>query len=210
MKVAAVCVGRAERLAGKASKTGINKSPVLEGVLIHKDGVSGDAVCNGKYHGGLDQAVLLEGERTLDWWSQKLGVPIAPGLFGENLVIRGLDNRDISAGDTFHVGNDLVLQATSPRTPCGTLATRMGDRTFTRLYRDAARPGIYCRVLRPGLAVAGDQVEHSRYGGATISIPEMLEKFGTRLSEEDAVRYLSVPIHERMSASIREGGKARF
>lgn len=209
-QLAAVCIGRAEKIAGKSYKTGINKIAVRHPVMIGQDGIVGDAICNGKYHGGLDQAVLLEGEKTLEWWAEQLDRPIAPGLFGENLVISDLDNRDVAAGDTFLIGSELILQATSPRTPCGTLSARMSDAAFAQAYRKAARPGIYCRVLTPGIVTTGDPSKHVRFDGAGIPIPEMLEKFGKRLSEDDAQRYLKVPIHARMRASILAGGRARF
>lgn len=208
--LSAICIGRAETVAGKSYKTGINKMAVRDPVMIGRSGIVGDAVCNGRYHGGPEQAVLLEGEKTLDWWRDKLGRAIPEGMFGENLVISGLDNRDVSAGDIFRVGSALILQATSPRTPCRTLAVRLGDAKFVQAYRKALRPGIYCRVLEPGVVSSGDSVEHIAFAAERIPIPEMLEKFGKRLSEDEARRYLGAPIHARMRKSILATGRARF
>lgn len=210
MKLLAICLGHPEKLPGKSYKTGINKSAVNTSVMIDREGLVGDAVCNGKYHGGPEQAVLLEGSLTMDWWSQTLGRPLPPGMFGENLVIEGLDNRDVSAGDRFVFENGLELQATSARTPCATLAARMGDPSIVKTYRQAMRPGIYCRVLKPGTAAAGDTVEHSRHGGANVPIPEMLEKFGKRLADVDAARFLAAPIHADMREAIIAGNPAKF
>ncbi|MGF9565210.1 MOSC domain-containing protein [Neorhizobium sp. JUb45] len=210
MKLLAVCLGHAEKLPGKSYKTGINKHAVNSSVMIDREGLVGDAVCNGKYHGGPEQAVLLEGSLTMDWWSHKLDRPLPPGTFGENLVIEGLDNRDVSAGDRFVFENGLELQATSARTPCATLAARMGDPSIVKTYRQAMRPGIYCRVLKPGMAMAGDGVEHIRHDGANVPIPEMLEKFGKRLVEADAARFLDAPIHADMREAIIAGKPAKF
>src|SRR4051812_37633087 len=99
MKLLAICLGHAEKLPGKSYKTGINKQPVGAPVMIDAEGAVGDAVCNGKYHGGEEQAILLEGSVTLDWWSEQLGRSIPTGTFGENMVIERLDNRDVMVGD---------------------------------------------------------------------------------------------------------------
>lgn len=210
MKLLAVCIGRPEKLAGKSYKTGINKISVKTSVMIDREGLVGDAVCNGKYHGGPEQAVLLEGSLTIDWWSERLGRALTPGTFGENLVIEGLDNRDVAAGDRFVIGHGLELQATSARTPCGTLAARMGDPSIVKTYRQAMRPGIYCRVLTPGMACAGEVIQHIRHDGAGVPIPEMLEKFGKQLTEVDTLRFLEAPIHADMRAAILDGKPAKF
>lgn len=210
LRVVAVCMGQAEKIVGKSYKTGINKVARDHPVMIGGDGVIGDAVCNRKYHGGPEQAVLVEGEKTLKWWSEILGRPVAAGLFGENLVFSDLDNRLVAAGDTFRIGSEVILQATSPRTPCGTLVARTGHSDFTHLYRKALRPGIYCRVLKPGIVNAGDRVEHTPFDDPIIPIPEMLEKYGRHLIEEDIARYLSAPVHARLRAAILTTGKAKF
>lgn len=210
MKLLAICLGRPEKLPGKSYKTGINKIAINASVMIDREGLVGDAICNSKYHGGPEQAVLLEGSLTMDWWSEKLGRPLEPGSFGENLIIEGLDNRDVSAGDRFVLDNGLQLQATSARTPCATLAARMGEPSIVKAYRQAMRPGIYCRVLKPGMAAVGDAVAHIRHHGVPVPIPEMLEKFGKRLVGADATRFLAAPIHADMHEAIIAGRPAKF
>ncbi|WP_454853153.1 MOSC domain-containing protein [Rhizobium binxianense] len=201
MKILAVCSGRPERLPGKTYRTGICKHAVGGPVLIDAEGLVGDAVCNRKHHGGVDQAVYVEGSLTLNWWSRKLGRPLAPGTFGENLVIEGLDNRDVAVGDRF-VAGDLVLEATSARIPCATFAARMEDPQFAKRYTAAARPGIYCRVIAGGFAEAGMPVEYRPFGGVRVGMPELMATFGRRLSDEDRARYLAAPIHYRLRALI--------
>ncbi|HEX2146163.1 MAG TPA: MOSC domain-containing protein, partial [Pseudorhizobium sp.] len=101
MKLAAICLGRPEVLVGKSYRTGINKVAFNTPVIVDTAGLAGDAVCNRKHHGGPDQAILLEGSVTLDWWMRELGRDLPPGSFGENIVIEGLDNRDVCVGDRF-------------------------------------------------------------------------------------------------------------
>ncbi|MCS4093028.1 MOSC domain-containing protein [Rhizobium sp. BK176] len=203
MKILAVCIGSAERLPGKSYKTGIYKHPISGSVLVDAEGLVGDAICNRKHHGGVDQAVYLEGSLTLDWWSTELGRPVEPGTFGENIVIDGLDNRIVCVGDRF-IADDLVLEVTSARIPCATFAARMGDPGFVKRYTKAARPGIYCRVLNGGAIAAGMPVEHLRYGGEKVTIPEIIATFGKVLAPRDRDRYLAAPIHYKLRDILEE------
>jgi MOSC domain-containing protein YiiM len=196
MKLLAICLGRPEKLPGKSFKTGIYKSAVNTAVMIDSLGLVGDAVCNTKHHGGEDQAILLEGSLTLDWWAAELGRDLAPGTFGENLIVEGLDNRDVAVGDRFHIG-EVVLEATCARSPCNTLAVKMGDPTFVKTYMSAARPGIYCRVIKPGTVSAGEPARHELYAGERVTIAEMLAAVGKNLSEAERARFLGAPIGRR-------------
>lgn len=205
MKILAVCVGHAEKLPGKSYKTGINKHPLAGSVMVDAEGLVGDAICNRKHHGGVDQAVYVEGSLTLDWWSAELARTIAPGAFGENIVIDGVDNRLVAVGDRFIAG-DLVLEVTSARIPCATFSARMGDPTFVKRYTKAGRPGIYCRVIRGGTATAGEAIEWLPFAGERVTMPEMMATFGRRLSPDDRARYLAAPIHYKLRDALQAQG----
>ena len=207
MKILAVCRGAPEMLPGKKAKTGINKHAVGGAVMIDELGLLGDAICNRKHHGGRDQAVYVEGSLTLDWWASELGGSLEPGTFGENLIIEGLDNREIAVGDQFIAG-DLVLEVTSARIPCSTFAAKMGDPQFVKRYIRAGRPGIYCRVLAGGTVSADVPVTYLPYAGARVTMPEMMATFGRRLSSEDRARYLAAPIHYKLRAFIESDAAA--
>ncbi|MCA2411883.1 MOSC domain-containing protein [Rhizobium leguminosarum] len=204
MKILALCTGNPERLPGKSYKTGIFKHAVNGAVMIDAEGLVGDAICNRKHHGCVDQAVYVEGSLTLDWWGRELGGPYEPGTFGENMVISNLDNRDVAVGDRFLTG-DLVLEVTSCRMPCATFAARMADPKFVKRYTGAARPGIYCRVVTGGVAETGTPVEYQPFPGERVTMPELMETFGRRLSEADRERYLAAPIHYKLRAMLAPG-----
>ncbi|MDO9417642.1 MOSC domain-containing protein [Pararhizobium sp.] len=201
MKILAVCTGMAERLPGKSYKTGIFKHPAASPVMVDREGLLGDAICNRKHHGGPDQAVYALGSVDLDWWSKELGEVLAPGTFGENLVIEGADSRTISVGDRFET-EQVLLEVTSTRIPCGTLAVRMGDPAFAKRFAKAGRPGFYFRVLRDGMLTEGDAVTYYPYEGAPVTMPEMLKTFGKNLPDEDRARYLAAPIHQKLRAAL--------
>ena len=204
MKIISINIGTALKLPGKPSgKSGIFKSPIEGPVLVDTEGLVGDAIVNRKHHGGVDQAIYIEGAGDLAWWSSELGYPVAPGLFGENLVIDGVENQSIAVGDRFQCG-PVLLEVTSPRIPCSTFAARMEDALFVRRYTKANRPGAYCRVLAGGMIETGMNVTYAPYQGDRVSMMELMSKYKKVLSPDDQQRFLSAPIHYKLRDMINE------
>lgn len=202
MRLLAVSIGDATPMPGKSSgKTGIDKRPVDHPVMIGREGLAGDRIINRKYHGGADQAVYIEGSVDYDWWRSELRRDLPAGAFGENLLIDGLDNRDVAVGDRFWIG-DVLLEVTSARTPCATFAAHMEDPLMVKRYAAAARPGAYARVLEEGVVRAGDPVDYTPFAGDRIGMPDLMRTHGKRLDEETKRRILAAPIGQRLRAMI--------
>lgn len=208
MHLNAVCIGHPERLPGKRYKTGINKHPVNDKLTLTAYGLESDAVCDRRHHGGVDQAVYVEGGTSLQEWSEELGRPIEFGEFGENLVVDSLDNEIVAVGDRLFIGS-VILEATAPRMPCATFAAKMGDPHFVKRYRKAERPGFYCRVIKGGEVSAGLEVELQAYDGIRITMPQIMRDFGKTISGDRLAAYRSAPIHQKLRASL-ETGKVKF
>ena len=204
MKILAVCLGRPEILPGKKYKTGINKLAIQGPVMVDAEGLVGDAILNRKHHGGVDQAVYIEGSIDLDWWQTELGRDLPFGTFGENLVIEGLESAMLAAGDRLAIG-EVLLEITSARIPCATFALKMGEPTFVKRYTRAARPGAYARVLQGDMVEAGQSVEFKPWSGDRVTMREMMATFGRRLSDTDRARYLAAPVHYKVKDAIRAG-----
>ncbi len=204
MKILAVCLGRPEILPGKKYKTGINKLAIQGPVMVDAEGLVGDAILNRKHHGGVDQAVYIEGSIDLDWWQAELGRDLPYGTFGENLVIEGLESAKLAAGDRLAIG-EVLLEVTSARMPCATFAAKMDDPTIVKRYTRAARPGAYTRVLQGGMVEAGQSVEFKPWSGDRVTMREMMATFGRKLSEADRARYLAAPVHYKVRDAIRAG-----
>lgn len=199
-------VGNAEKLPdGKPTKSGINKRPTDIPVAIGDLGLEGDAICNLKHHGGLDQAIYFYSRSDYDWWEQQLGKACGPGLFGENFTVDGPDSAGVCIGDRFTLGN-VVLETTSPRIPCNTLNRRMMDSKFALAYRKAMRPGWYCRVLNGGEVQVGASVVHEPFVGERITMEDAVNDYylRTRVPAEQARRYLETPAHEKTHKLMRE------
>lgn len=186
--------------ARASSKTGIYKLPVDGPARITYGGVAGDAISDTRNHGGVDQAVYLYGGPDYDWWSETLGYDLPSGTFGENLTLTGLESARALIGDRLHAGS-VVLEVTAPRIPCATLATRMDDPAFVKRFREAERPGLYCRVIREGHVQADDPVTYEPYEGTEVGVLELFrDSFEPDRDEANIRRYLAAPIAVRVRA----------
>jgi MOSC domain-containing protein YiiM len=154
---------------GAAPGTGIDKRPADGAVSVrapgpmrsgHGSGIVGDVIGNRRLHGGDDQAVYAYAREDLDAWEVRLGRDLTNGLFGENITTVGIDVTGAVIGERWRVGSDgLLLEVTSPRTPCKTFAKRLGIAGWIKTFTHGGTPGAYLRVLTPGTIRGGDSVE---------------------------------------------------
>jgi MOSC domain-containing protein YiiM len=202
MQILSVNIGRPEHVDGHAALTGICKRPVSGPVAIGPLGVENDAVMDTKNHGGFDQAVYLYGQPDYDFVAAETGREMSPGLFGENLTIAGLESRKIDIGDRFEVG-ELLFEVTSPRIPCATFAARMRDPQWVKIFFAINRPGVYVRVLKPGLVEAGVPVKHIPFAGPKVPLIELMQDYKNPAPER--MRYLmQAPIHRDLVAKYAD------
>jgi MOSC domain-containing protein YiiM len=147
--------------------TGIGKRPVAGRVAVRApgpkqsglgSGLVGDFIGDTANHGGDDQAVYAYGREDLDVWEQHLRRELRNGFFGENLTTTGIDVNDARLGERWRIGDQLVLEVTSPRIPCSTFRGWVGEKGWLRIFTLAARPGAYFRVITPGTVGAGDPI----------------------------------------------------
>jgi MOSC domain-containing protein YiiM len=198
MRVVSINLGGRQRLEHRSfrGETGIFKVPVGGVVPIGTLGIEADTVVNRKHHGGPDQAVYLYRSEDYAWWSETLGEPIEPGTFGDNLTLEGLPEPGASIGSRLDFGT-VELEITAPRIPCNTLAARMRDPGFVKRFIAAERPGLYCRVLRPGSLTAGSTFRLIPYAGDPVSTLEIFRARYRRLTRAELQRFLAAPIDIR-------------
>jgi MOSC domain-containing protein YiiM len=149
---------RTVTIDGEAVRTAIGKVPVTGRVAVRGVNVAGDDQADRTNHGGVDRALYAYAAEDYAWWSERLGRPLAPGTFGENLTVDGIDVSGAKVGEQWRIGSTL-LQVTSPRVPCFKLAHVMGDPGFVKAFAAALRPGAYLRILAEGELGAGDDVK---------------------------------------------------
>ena len=114
MKIISTNIGERKDIdwKGKTITTGIFKFPVHSPIFLDKEDVKGDAICNRKHHGGIEQAVYGYSKLHYAYWKERYAsLDWQYGMFGENLTIDRLEETEIHVGDTFRVG-ECILEAT--------------------------------------------------------------------------------------------------
>jgi MOSC domain-containing protein YiiM len=165
----------------KVKNTGIGKQPQSGPVEVRApgrkqeglgSGLVGDFIGDTRHHGGDGQAVYAFAREDLDRWQERLGRQLTNGFFGENLTTVGLDLAEARIGEQWQIGPEVVLQVTSPRTPCATFRGWMGEQGWLKVFTADARPGAYLAVRRPGKIRSGDPVElvHRPDHGVTVAL----------------------------------------
>ncbi|MDT7712476.1 MAG: hypothetical protein QOG46_1165 [Pseudonocardiales bacterium] len=165
--------------------TSIFKDPVAGRIAVRGVNVLGDDQADRSVHGGPDKAVYAYAREDLEWWSEKLDAPLAPGVFGENLTVNGVAVTHAVIGERWRV-NDVLLEVCGPRIPCYKLGIRMGEDRFPRLFAAAGRPGAYLRILSEGTVAAGDAltVEHRPAHGVTVrTVADVFHRDHSRAAE---------------------------
>ena len=143
---------------GERVRTGIWKSPVGDrAVPLAGVNLEGDDQADRTVHGGPDKAVYAYAEEDYAHWRDVEGVDVEPGLFGENLTVRGIDLREAVVGERWRVGTAL-LEVAQPRLPCFKLGIRLGDAGFPKRFMAVARHGAYLRIVESGAVRAGDTI----------------------------------------------------
>lgn len=159
-EILAVCRVHALRADdGMVGVTAIDKRPVAGDVVVRRLGVRGDVQADRADHGGPDQALYAYADESAADWAAVLGRDIPYGLFGENLRTRGVNVDGAEIGERWRLGEDVVVEVTSPRVPCATFARRMGEDRWLTRFAGRGLPGAYLRVLATGTVRAGDAVE---------------------------------------------------
>jgi MOSC domain-containing protein YiiM len=169
--VASVNVGEPRQVQwrGRSVSTAIWKSPVDARVLATGVNIIGDDQADRRVHGGSTKAVYAYSTQDYAWWGDQLGRALAPGTFGDNLTVAGIDLTAAVVGEKWRVGTAL-LRVTEPLIPCFKLGIRMGDEAFVRRFADGARPGAYLAIEEGGDLGAGDPVHLLHRPGHAVTV----------------------------------------
>jgi MOSC domain-containing protein YiiM len=121
-------------------------------------GMEGDRQNNLKHHGGPDRALCLYSQELIDALRAE-GHPVVPGAMGENIVIRGLDWRELIPGVRMTLGS-VEIELTGYAHPCRNIAGSFRGRDMNRVSAKM-HPGwsrVYARVSTAGRVGVGDSV----------------------------------------------------
>ncbi|SMB81868.1 MOSC domain-containing protein [Deinococcus hopiensis] len=193
--------------------TGIRKQPVTHAVAVRApgpkglsperaSGLIGDRIFDTMNHGGDDQAVYAYAREDYDWWENELGRELPGGTFGENLTTLGVDVNGAEVGETWRIGDTLVLQTTFGRIPCATFQSKMGEPRWVKRFAAECRTGAYLRVITPGNVCAGDELKVVERPGHGVTIADAFRTW--MQAPERLVEYLKIEgLPEGLKAEIR-------
>lgn len=151
-------IGSVACLGDRGARSGIDKRPSHEPLLLSFDGLAQDGQADRRFHGGPQKALHQYPREHYEAWRQEGKAPqtrLSPGGFGENLSTLGLSERDVSVGDIFSLG-EAIIQVSQGRQPCWKLNLRFGHPDMSARVQASGRIGWYYRVLREGRVAAGD------------------------------------------------------
>ena len=137
-KIRAVCI---------SSEKGTVKRPTEKGILIEHHGIENDAHA-GKWH----RQVSLLSYESVEAFNRK-GAGVTDGDFGENLLVEGLDLKNLPVGSVLSVGT-ATLRLTQIGKDCH------NDCEIRRRTGDCIMPreGVFAEVLEGGEIRPGDEV----------------------------------------------------
>ncbi len=155
---------------GRQVESGIKKKYVPGSIYLDYENVRGDTISNRKYHGGINKAVYAYGHNHYEFWKTRYDFDINNyGLFGENLTIDYMDERQVKVGNVYEVG-EAVIEATEPRHPCYKLGLVFNNNQIIRDFKESYRCGVYFKVRQKGEVRAGDKlVLLTESNGASIA-----------------------------------------
>ena len=195
--VASVQVGKRETLdlGRRQVVTGIHKRPSGAPIHVGEHGVSGDAVCDTRHHGGADQAVYVYLMADYEYWSRQYQREFTPGEFGENITITGDPDYEWKIGDRLQF-DEVHIEVTAPRIPCWVLEASIGIKHFSAAFAKANRSGFYARVLNAGQIGPGEKGVLTQ-SAFDVTVKAMLNANYGHPSREVLEALVSAPIDAR-------------
>ncbi|MEH6535626.1 MAG: MOSC domain-containing protein [Psychroserpens sp.] len=173
---------------GKEETTGIYKTPIDAPIHLGKEEVKGDEVSDRKVHGGEFKACyLFSADHYPNWKNLYPNLEWTNGMFGENLTVEGLNEKELHIGDIYNVGNALV-QITQPREPCYKFTVKFGSQDVLKQFIDHGYPGTYIRILEEGTVKNGDIFELVKKAKDSISIFQFFELLYAKDKNKDHIK----------------------
>lgn len=170
--------------------TGIYKTPTSTPIFLGKDIVRNDEVSDRKHHGGEFKACYLFSEDQYTYW-KKLYPKLDWnwGMFGENLTVSGLNEKNIHIGDIYKIGSTLV-QVTQPREPCFKFGIKFGTQHVLSQFINHGFPGTYVRVLEEGYINTGDTLELVEKAQDSISVHEFFNLLYSKEKNQEHIKLI--------------------
>jgi MOSC domain-containing protein YiiM len=175
---------------GRTVSTGIFKEPVGGRIKVRRLNLDGDRQADLTVHGGPEKAIYVYPAEHYRYWREEFPEMELPwGMFGENLTVEGLLEKDAHIGDQFQIGSAKVM-VVQPRLPCYKLGLKFRRDDILKRFLRSGRSGFYLSVLEEGDVAAGDPISLLQADEMQIPVTEITRLYQDRKSDPQAMRRL--------------------
>lgn len=159
IKVKAICTGKIETLdygQKREMKSALNKTPFQGEMWLSHVGFKDDEQEH-KTHGGPNKAVCAFSQSNYQMYKNDLEYLPEYAMFGENLTIESLDEKDVYFGNQYQLGN-AILEVSEIREPCWKIQTKYGIKDLVKRMSTSCKTGFYFRVIKEGIVSQTDNL----------------------------------------------------
>ncbi|NRA11212.1 MAG: MOSC domain-containing protein [Crocinitomicaceae bacterium] len=190
MKVVSTNIGNSRTVVWNKEEitTGIFKNPVDEPIYLGLEGVTDDSVIDRLNHGGIDKACyIFASDNYPDWQARHPYLEWSYGMFGENITIKGLDEKEMRIGDVYQLG-DAKVQVSEPRQPCFKLNIRFNSKEAVKQFVSYQKSGCYLRILEPGMVENGDEMTLLKSNPKSLTVFETFKLIFSKNKSQELVQ----------------------
>lgn len=172
----------------KELTTGIYKKPTNQPIYLGKEGVKDDEVSDKKVHGGIFKACYIFSNEHYAYWKHRYpNLDWNYGMFGENLTVSGLNEKNIYVGDIYEIG-DALVQITQPRQPCFKFGIKFKTPKVLKEFIEHGFPGTYVRVLKEGLVKNGDPIKLVKQAENSLTTWQLFDLLYSKNKDEALIK----------------------
>ncbi|MCC2083433.1 molybdenum cofactor biosysynthesis protein [Staphylococcus sp. HMSC068D08] len=158
--VVAISTGKIQHLPYSTKKpmiSALDKIPFTGRMWLSIDGFSEDEQAY-KDHGGPHKAVCCFSQSNYDMYKEDLAQLPTYAMFGENVTVKHLDERDVYFGNQYRLG-EAILEVSEMREPCWKIQAKYQISDLVKRMTASGKTGFYFRVIQEGYVSQEDNLE---------------------------------------------------
>ena len=158
--VVAISTGKIQHLPYSTKKpmiSALDKIPFTGRMWLSIDGFSEDEQAY-KDHGGPHKAVCCFSQSNYDMYKEDLAQLPTYAMFGENVTVKHLDERDVYFGNQYRLG-EAILEVSEMREPCWKIQAKYQIPDLVKRMTASGKTGFYFRVIQEGYVSQEDNLE---------------------------------------------------
>lgn len=173
----------------KPIETAIKKIPVNK-AFITKMGPEGDDVGLKEHHGGINKALFSVSVSTFEELNKMTDSDFkwdGIAVYGENLVVSGLDENSVCIGDIYEIG-ECIVEISQPRKPCIRLSKNTDNPDMLKIIIESGWTGWYSRIVKEGIIKKNDKMILKNRIYPDLTIRELNSLLVNHIGKEDILK----------------------